>query len=163
MHVRDILKHSIDLGRTVATAYLDDLDDAALMMRPHPACNHLKWQIGHLITSEHGIIESVVPGSMPPLPPGFRERYSKDTATNDDPAAFDSKAELMRVLAEQRAATLAALAALPDAEFDKPSPEPMRGYAPTVAAAFELQGSHWMMHAGQWVIVRRALGKPVVI
>lgn len=163
MHVRDVLKHSIDLGRMVATAYLDDLDDAALMMRPHPACNHLKWQIGHLITSEHGIIDSVVPGSMPPLPKGFRDRYSKETVASDDPAAFDTKAELMRVLDEQRAGTLAALASLPDAEFDKPAPEPMREYAPTIAAAFDLQGSHWMMHAGQWVIVRRALGKPVII
>jgi hypothetical protein len=26
-----------------------------------------------------------------------------------------------------------------------------------------MQGSHWMMHAGQWVIVRRNLGKPVLI
>jgi hypothetical protein len=162
MHVRDILQHSIGLGRMVAMSYLDDLDDAALMMRPHPGCNHLNWQVGHLITSEHQIVESVVPGSMPPLPAGFAERYAKETAVNDDPAAFDSKAELMRVFEEQRAGTLAALAALPDADFDRPTPEPMQAYAPTVAAAFELQASHWMMHAGQWVIVRRALGKPAI-
>ena len=47
-----------------------------------------------------------------------------------------------------------------DADFDQPGPEPMRAYCPTVGSVFTLQGTHWMMHAGQWAIVRRKLGKP---
>jgi hypothetical protein len=38
--------------------------------------------------------------------------------------------------------------------------ESMQGYAPTVAAVYDMQGSHYLMHAGQWVVVRRQLGKP---
>ena len=34
--------------------------------------------------------EGVAPGSMPPLPGGFADRYTKETAASDDPAAFDS-------------------------------------------------------------------------
>jgi hypothetical protein len=25
---------------------------------------------------------------------------------------------------------------------------------------FSMQGSHWMMHAGQWAVLRRKLGRP---
>ena len=59
---------------------------------------------------------------------------------------------------EQHAAALAALATLSDDELDRESPEAMRGYAPTVGAVFTLLGSHWLMHAGQWIPVRRELG-----
>ena len=49
-------------------------------------------------------------------------------------------------------------ALLPD--LDKPGPESMREYAPTVASVLMLLGSHWLMHAGQFVPIRRKLGKP---
>ena len=38
--------------------------------------------------------------------------------------------------------------------------EAMRDYAPTVGAVLLLIGNHWMMHAGQFVPVRRKLGRP---
>ena len=160
MNSRDAIKLSIDMGDMITKAYLQDLTDEQMMQRPHPDCNHLKWQIGHLIASERGMIEGVVPGSMPPLPDGFKERYGKQTAMSDDPSAFDSKEDLVRAYQEQRAGTLAALAKLSDEELDKPAPEAMRSYAPNVGAAFSMQGSHWIMHAGQWAVLRRQLGKP---
>jgi len=54
---------------------------------------------------------------------------------------------------------LAALEKLSDEDLDKPSPEEMQGYAPTVRAAFDLQGGHWLMHAGQWAVIRRQLSR----
>jgi hypothetical protein len=38
----------------------------------------------------------------------------------------------------------------------------MRAYAPTVGAALTMLGAHPMMHAGQFVTVRRKLGKPIL-
>lgn len=160
MNSHDAIKLAIDMGDMISMSYLQDLTDKEMMQRPHPECNHLKWQIGHLIASENMMINGVAPGSMPALPDGFGERYSKETAKSDDAAAFDSKEELLRAYQEQRAGTLAALAKLSDSDLDKPSPESMQAYAPTVAAAFSMQGSHWIMHAGQWAVVRRQLGKP---
>ena len=43
------------------------------------------------------------------------------------------------------------------------SPESMREFAPTVGVAFNLIGIHEMMHAAQFVAMRRKLGKPVLI
>jgi len=154
------IRLSIDMGYLITTSYLSDLSDADLMHRPHAECNHIKWQMGHLIMSEHQMVADAVPGFMPALPEGFAARYTKETASSDDPAAFDSRDELMRVFEEQRAGTLTALATLSDADFDQPSPEHMRSYAPTLGAMFSLQGSHWVMHAGQWAVIRRQLGHP---
>ena len=99
----------IDTGNMISTSYLGDLTDEEMMHRPHPDCNHIKWQMGHLIVSEHNMVDSLSPGCMPPLPEGFADKYTKETAASDDAAAFDSKEELMRLYEQQRAGTLAAL------------------------------------------------------
>ncbi len=156
MNTRDALKLSIDAGNMIAMGYLSDLNDDELMRRPCPGCNHINWQVGHLIAAEHQMIDGIVPGAMPPLPEGFAAKYAKETATIDDAKKFSNKAELLRVAAEQRAGTLAALAKTSDADLDKPTGVE---YAPTVGAMFQLQGSHWLMHVGQWAVVRRMLGR----
>ncbi len=159
MDSREAIKGSIDTADFVAMGYLADLTDQDFMLRPHPGCNHINWQIGHLVTAEHDLIEKVAPGAMPALPVGFAEQYTKETATSNDPTKFGKKDELLRVAKEQRAATLAALSKVSDADLDRPTG---LDYAPTVGAMFLLQGSHWLMHCGQWVIVRRSLGKPAL-
>ncbi len=159
MDSREAIKITIDTADFVAMGYVADLTDENLMLRPHPGCNHINWQIGHLVAAEHELIEKVAPGAMPALPAGFAAKYAKEAATSDDPAQFVKKDELLRIAKEQRAATLATLSKVSDADLDRPTG---LDYAPTVAAIFALQGSHWLMHCGQWVIVRRSLGKPAL-
>ena len=52
---------------------------------------------------------------------------------------------------------------LTDADLEKPGPERMRNVFPKVSNMLTLIGMHPMMHAGQFVPVRRRLGKPVLI
>lgn len=160
MNTREAIQLTIDMGDVVAMMYLGDLTDADLMTRPHPGCNHINWQVGHLILSEHQLINKVAPDAMPALPAGFAEKYSKETTSSNDASAFATKDELLQAYRQQRAATLAELNKLNDEDFSKTTGV---DYAPTVGAMFALQGSHWLMHAGQWVIVRRAVGRPVLI
>ena len=56
--------------------------------------------------------------------------------------------------------TLAKLAALTDADLDQPAPEAYRHFMRNIGDLFTIQGSHAMMHAGQWAVVRRKLGRP---
>lgn len=160
MNARDAIKLGIDSAQMISMAYLEDLTDDEMMKRPHPECNHLKWQVGHLIASEHQMVDGACPGAMPALPEGFADRYTRETATSDDAEAFDSKATLLEICGQQRAATLRALSELSDEKLGEPGPEAMREYAPTVADVFSLQGGHWLMHAGQWAVLRRQLGRP---
>jgi hypothetical protein len=157
MKANDALKLSIDMGKMIATSYLGDLTEAELMKRPAPGCNHITWQLGHLIAGECEMIDKVAPGTMPKLPEGFGAKYTKETAASDNPADFHSKSELMAVFEKVRAKTLENLAKTSEADLDKPTGIE---YAPTVGAMYELQGSHWVMHAGQWAVIRRQCGRP---
>jgi len=150
------------LTNVVVDAYLGDLGDADLLVRPLPNMNHIAWQLGHLISSEQQLV-SMLGHKMPELPAGFAEAHSKETATSDDPAKFAKKQTYLDLMAKMHAASTAALERCSDADLDQPVPEPLREYAPTVCSVFALVATHAMMHCGQWFAVRRKLGKPVVI
>ncbi len=159
MDSREAIKASIDLGKMITMSYLEDMTDDELMHRPHPQCNHIKWQLGHLISSENQMINGCVPGAMPELPAGFADKYTKETAASDDPSQFHSKTELLDLYQQQRSATLAALEKMSDEDLSKPTPEAMQAYAPNCGSAFVMQDAHWVMHAGQWAVIRRQLGR----
>ena len=72
MNVKDAIRSSANLSSMVLKTYISDLDDADLMRRPGEGCNHLAWQLGHLISSEVQLLESVAPGQAIDLPKGSR-------------------------------------------------------------------------------------------
>lgn len=162
MNAKDALRGSMDLAEYVLKTYVSDLSDAELMTRPGGA-NHLAWQLGHLVSSERTLLDSVCPGSAAELPGGFAERHSKETVDVDDASKFLTKQQYLELFDKQRRATKSALDKLPDADLDKQGPEQFRRICPTVGAVFTLIASHVMMHSGQFASARRQLGKPVLI
>jgi hypothetical protein len=154
------IRSALELPDFVVRSYLEDLSDADLLVRPLATMNHIAWQLGHLIASENGHIEHVAPGAMPPLPAGFAQRHARQSAASDDPADFLSKAEYLEQMRQQRAGTLAALEQFSDEQLAAPAPESIRYLGPTVGCVFAGESAHWMMHAGQWAVVRRRLGRP---
>ncbi len=158
MDAQASLTNLLAMGDMIGLAYLGDLSDAELMQRPHPKCNHLNWQVGHLIASENALMSKIAP--MPELPAGFAEKYSKEAAVSDDASRFATKDELLATHKAQRAGTLAALSKLSAEQLDEPTGI---DYAPTKGALVAMQGCHWLMHCGQWVVVRRENDKPVLI
>ncbi len=162
MDSRAAIKASLDCSDMLVTMYLSDLEGPELLKRPAERCNHIAWQLGHLILSEHQMIGGCLPGAMPNLPTGFEQRYAKDQASSDHAGDFDDKETLWGLYRTQRAATLVALSQQTDEDFDRASPESIQAYAPTLGSAFVLIGIHWTMHAGQWVVLRRQLGRPPI-
>ncbi len=162
MHAKDVIRYALGMSRSVLTTYLEDLDDADLLRRSVPQANHIAWQLGHLIASERQMI-AALGHDMPELPAGFAEAHSADNSGCDEAAKFCTKAEYLGLLEKIRQATLAALDATPDEVLGNPSPERLRQLAPTVGAVFALMAAHELMHAGQFVPVRRMLGKQIRI
>lgn len=158
MTAKDVIRHSLELCHSALMAYVADLTDADLLVRPVPGANHTAWMLGHALACENGLKD--LGYAMPALPAGFEQAYTKETAQCDDPARFHTKAQYLQWLEEQRAATLAHLKALPEADLDKPAPAEAQAYAPTIGAMFNAIGIHDMMHAPQISVVRRKLGKP---
>ena len=163
MDAKQAIKSAMNLSQMIMARYLGDLSDADLLRRPGPGCNHIAWQLGHLITSQAGILNGLVPGAAPELPPGFQEKHDKANSGSDNPQDFRKKDEYLQLMQSLHAATVQALDASDPAELDQPSPEFLRNFLPTRGEAWMLIGTHPIMHAGQFVPVRRALGKPVVI
>ena len=162
MNVKDVLRSSFARSQMVTNMLLDDLSDAEIMQRPAPGANHIAWQLGHLVSSLRFFGEMIKPDSMPPLPDGFAEQHDKETAGSDDPAAFLSKDEYVKLLDEQRLALLGLLDSLQDDDLQADAPEQIRDYAPKVIDMIGLTAEHEMMHSGQISVLRRKLGKPVV-
>lgn len=163
MNAKDAIRSSANLSSMVLKTYISDLEDGDLMRRPTEGCNHLAWQLGHLISSEVQLLEAVAPGRGIELPDGFVEAHSKDKCDSDDPDGFLGKATYDELFDKVRAASLAALDAYPESDLDNPAPENFRQICPTMGDVFTLIATHPLMHAGQFVIVRRQLGKPILI
>ncbi len=162
MTAKDAMRSTIEMEQMIVGAYIGDLDDADLLLRPAPGMNHIAWQIGHLISSERSFMEMLRPGMSPPLPPGFDEAHTKEKAAADDAAGFLGREQYQEIWKAQRAASLAVLEAYPEAELDVKK-EGLPHWAPTPAALLNMVGVHALMHVGQWVPIRRKLGKPIVI
>ncbi|MGD0463114.1 MAG: DinB family protein [Tepidisphaeraceae bacterium] len=154
----DVLNRNLEMVK----ATLSDFSDADFYTRPCPGANHPAWQIGHLISSETGMVSAMDPKAAAKLPEGFDKKFTKETAKKDDPAFFGSKAQLMDQFAKTRAATIAWVKTLKPADLDKPAPEPLRSFAPTLGHVLEMLPMHVAMHMGQFQVTRRRLGKPIL-
>lgn len=163
MHAKDVVLQTLDWSDRITDSYLADLTDADLLLRPVPGMNPIAWQLGHLIATENRFLEDVCPGSAPALPEGFAEKHSKEAGQSDDPSHFYTKAEYVTIAKAQREATKAYFAKLTDAELDGPPPKSWERMVPSVGLAVNFLGLHTMMHVGQYVVVRRQVGKPIVI
>jgi hypothetical protein len=165
MQAKDLIQQSIGTADMMMRKYLEDLDDAAFLIRPVEGMNHIAWQVGHLISGERSVIEAIKPGSCPPLPEGFDAKHDqKTTTTIDDPAAFYTKDEYLAIWKSQREALKALVESLTDADLDAPAPERFQSFCPTVGLALNMMGGmHPLMHVGQFVAVRRKLHKPIAM
>ncbi len=159
MNALQIIEIGLNTSNMIASGYLSDLTDEEMLLRPDPNCNHIKWQMGHLIVSDHQMINGCVAGTLSDLPEGFAEKYSKETAQSDNQEDFDSKSTLIELQEKQHAAIKSALANFSEADLDQPGPESMKDYAPNLGAALNMITAHWLMHAGQWAVIRRQTGR----
>lgn len=144
------------------SVYIQDLSDQELQHRPVSGAHHAAWQLGHLIMSEARMMEGVEPGSGVAFPEGFEAAHAKELSPGSEGKAFP-KSVYERLMTEQRAKTLALLGELPEEALAQPAPEWVRSYAPFVGSVFVTIAGHELMHSGQVAVIRRALGKPVVI
>lgn len=159
MNAKDAARTTMNTADFMVESYLSDITEQEMLVRPAAGANHLAWQLGHLISAETRLVEAAVPGSMPALPEGFAERHSKEAAPSDDPTDFLSKDEYMQLAKTVRAATLKVLDNVNDADLDNPVTGRVPPFVKKVGDCFVTAGGHWILHAGQWVVLRRHLGR----
>ena len=164
MNGKQAIRAALEGTRFTFNLYLQDLTDDDLFVRPAPTANHIAWQLGHVIAADRILVTSQVPEvRFPEVPPGFLEAHSPEGARNNGPVRFLTKDEYLDLFAEMRTATIDALDNLTDADLDRPATGKVAAFAPTLGHVFLLLSNHTLMHAGQFTVVRRLLGKPVLV
>jgi hypothetical protein len=159
MNFKDSIRSSLRISDFLSQGYLTDITPEEMLVRPVPDANHIAWQIGHLISSERQLVEAASPGSMPELPEGFAERHRRDGIASDNRTDYLTKEEFIELAKQVRAATLEALDRFNDADFDKPVAARVPPFVKCAGDCFATIGPHWALHAGQWVVLRRKLGR----
>ena len=97
MNAKEAIRSSANVSMMVLQSYISDLDDGDLLRRPTEGCNHIAYQLGHLISSEIQLLEMVAPGKGIELPAGFAEAYGKEVvmADLDEPGVEDAIRKVM--------------------------------------------------------------------
>jgi uncharacterized damage-inducible protein DinB len=160
MTAKDILRESLDGSDFVIKAYLKDLSDEDLLVQPFDDFNPIALQLGHLISSERMFIDKIKPGSCPPLPDGFDEKHNIKSGAKNDRSRYSTLSQYLALWDAQRAATKTVLSELTDEDLGKPNPMGWDMF-PTVCSLINLTAAHATGHSGQFVAVRRKLGKPI--
>jgi uncharacterized damage-inducible protein DinB len=163
MRACQVIEAVLNNTQFIAHQYLSDLSDADLLVRPVPGANHIAWQLGHVIVAEIHMVRSQLPdAAYPELPAGFAEQHGKETASQEPPKGFLTKQQYVDLFNRVREATKATVAKLSDADLDRPTSGQMAQFAPKLGDFLVLVANHTLMHAGQFSVVRRKLGKPIL-
>ena len=158
----DVAKNVLTSTRDLLKWYLGDLSDADVQYRPAPTANNIAWQMGHLTSSERFLL-GILPGAVyPELPAVFEGLSSGKSAETTPNGGGLSRAEYVKWFDAIRDASIANVSRLSDTDLDKPNTGPLAQFAPTLGALIVLIGNHTLMHGGQFTVIRRQLGKPVL-
>ena len=102
MNAKDVIRQTLGHSDMILKSYINDLEDADLRLSPIDGLNCIAWQLGHLVSSERGMVEGIKPGSCPPLPPGFDENHGKNKGQADSSSNFLAEERIHRL--DRRAA-----------------------------------------------------------
>ena len=130
MTANDAIKTALLSTKQLLNWYLDDLSDPDLLVRPVPGANHVAWQLGHLVEGEVQLGGGLPGARYPELPSSLKGQYDKKTATGTPAAGYLTKSTYLEWFNKVRAATIANVDRLTDADLDKPNTGPMAKFAP---------------------------------
>jgi len=163
MTLSDLLVSTLIQNLGMLSMTVADFSEADMFVRPCPAANHATWMIGHLLVAEANIVDDIAPEKGAKISPALSAMFSKEMATIDDPKQFPAKSELLAHLNEVRQATITWAKEITEADLGKPGPAAMTAFIPTLGAALFILPGHLAMHVGQLQVIRRVLGKPIIM
>jgi hypothetical protein len=155
---------AMELARGMTLAGIDGLTDEEMMFQPKPGMNHALWLLGHISTSESGLILHACTGKSL-LPGGWGEKFGIKSQPVGDAGSYPSKEEVLGVLAKTHAAAMEYVSGLAEEDLDKTPvgiarfPAGVQAKFGTVAKCIAGHITHESSHAGQMAVLRRLMGK----
>ena len=156
----EFIKMSLENSKNWAMGLISDMSDAPLTQPTSAGGNHPLWVLGHITCAESDLLDGFILGK-PNRFPELQELFAMGTTPALDADQYPMMDELMVKFETIRAATLAHLDTLTEADLDKPShaPEEFGPFFGTVGACFGAMTIHSSFHAGQVADARRAAGR----
>jgi hypothetical protein len=135
-----------------------DIDDARFAEQPAGIRNHPAWTLGHLVVSGNFIL--ILLDEKPiAVPENYGKLFPPGTQPTSDRATYPSKQTLLSHLKQVHTAAVDAVRRKHASYFDRPSPENLRSFAPTLGKIIVyLLAAHENNHLGQLIAWRRAAG-----
>jgi uncharacterized damage-inducible protein DinB len=141
------------LGQAVA-----DIPDARMAEQPQGNVNHPAWTLSHLNLTA-GFLLQLLDESCPDFDPADLPKFGPGSTPVADSAAHASKETLLKQLTQRHGLLDAAIRAKHATYFDRPSPENLRQFAPTIGViTMYLITAHENYHLGQLMQWRRGAG-----
>jgi uncharacterized damage-inducible protein DinB len=163
MRANQVVKNALSSTQDAMLMIMSDLSDADITVRPVPGANNIAWQLAHLTNAEKYLLGDQLPGAQYPDVPAAIATLGNERTGKVDPAeGYLPKAQYLEWFGKMRAATIAAVEKLTEADLDRPTTNTMAKFAPTLGELLILTANHTLMHGGQFTVVRRALNKPLV-
>lgn len=159
----EAIASSLESTGQMMELFLSDLDDRDILICPVEGANHIAWQVGHLISSEKFMMTGNLPGvHYENSPQDFDSTHSRESTCKTSTHGFLSKDAYLDQFRKTRSATLKAIRNLKETDLETPTTGRLAAKAPTIGKLFLLCSHHTLMHMGQFSVIRRKLGKPVL-
>ena len=164
MNCIDYIAMELQVSQGWIMGLVADIKDAPLTAPTPNGGNHPLWILGHLVHSEANLLNVFIKGEENPLAE-WQEMFGIGSTPLNDASKYPSIEEVMAKFEEVRAATLAYLKTLTDADLDKPShaPEEHKDFFGTIGQCFATMNIHFAFHGGQVADARRAAGRDVLM
>ena len=161
MNLKQFIALQMKMVRGMLLERVKEIPDDKMTVRAAEGSVHLAWILGHLAWSEAGVLNKFVLGKDNHME-HLGQACRMGSTVTDDPSAYPSKDESLRLLEQVRADTLKFLDGISEADLDKPLKNAPPQFT-TSGAVLALIPAHEAHHNGQISIIWRKLGhKPKI-
>ncbi len=157
----DVIAAALANSQALLKRYTADLQPAEYLHRPVSTANCAAWTIGHLVLTDRKALGALEVRDLPPLPDGFEKRFSREEGC-PQAGEFGDVSILMPLFDQHRNLLIEAVKRAPLELLSKPTGSKHPMFA-TVADTATFMALHTSLHAGQITLIRRSLGRPVLV
>ena len=164
MSWNDFAITAMETARMMTLAGVDGLTEEEMMFQPKAGMNHPLWLLGHIATSENGLILHACAGKDL-LPEDWMGKFGIKSTPVADMKAYPKREEILATLAKTHAAAMAYVKGLKAEDLDK-RPMGIERFPKGAQERFNTVGkciaghiTHEASHVGQITVLRRLMGK----
>lgn len=165
MNWNEFAVSGLETSRWLTLSSIEDLSDEEMMFQPADGLNHPLWLLGHIVTSENGLILSLCKDENL-LPGDWMAKFGIGSKPVADPMAYPSRTKVLDQLKKTHATAVEYVRSLTLEDLDRRPvgidrfPKSAQERFSTVAKAVCGHISHEAGHAGQISMLRRLMGRP---